>query len=314
MLYWKEQTMINSIEEYLTELRKELYGSDRATIQDALSDAEEYLRTAMSNIPSDNTAAETFTSVIKKYGTPAEVAAAYKQIEFHTPPTLAVQEKLESKASITPLQPVEKDGRPFLVRFFGVFAEPRAWGALFYLMLAMVTGIFYFTWVVTGISVSCGLIVLIIGLPIAGLFLLSVRGIALVEGRLVEALLGVRMPRRARFAEKAGIWQRLKNLITDKHIWFSMIYMLLQMPLGIFYFTLFISLISVVLWLVFGPIVSVSLGWPLFTISSQGYYATGWLIPISIGAGGLLLTITMHLAKAIGKGHGTLAKALLVRL
>ena len=41
--------MINSIEQYLAELKKELAGSDRATIQDALSDAEEYLRTALNS-------------------------------------------------------------------------------------------------------------------------------------------------------------------------------------------------------------------------------------------------------------------------
>jgi tryptophan-rich sensory protein len=307
--------MINSIEEYLSELRKELSGSDRATIQDALSDAEEYLRTAMSNVPSDRMQSETLALVIEKYGTPAEVAAAYKQIESRTLPTLAVEDKTEPGPSeITP-QPVVKDNRPFLVRFFRVFAEPRAWGALLYLMLAMVTGIFYFTWVVTGLSVSSGLIILIVGLPIAGLFLLSVRGIALVEGRLVEALLGVRMPRRPRYSVKnISIWQRFKNMLVDKHTWFSMIYMLLQMPLGIVYFTAFITLISVSLWLIFWPIASIAIGWPVFVTPNQDYYATGWLVPLTIVAGGLLLTVTMHLAKVIGKGHGTLAKALLVRL
>ena len=307
--------MINSIEEYLSELRKELSGSDRATIQDALSDAEEYLRTAMSNVPSDRTQSETLALVIEKYGTPAEVAAAYKQIESRTLPTLAVEDKTEPGPSVITPQPVVKDNRPFLVRFFRVFAEPRAWGALLYLMLAMVTGIFYFTWVVTGLSVSSGLIILIVGLPIAGLFLLSVRGIALVEGRLVEALLGVRMPRRPRYSVKnISIWQRFKNMLVDKHTWFSMIYMLLQMPLGIVYFTAFITLISVSLWLIFWPIASIAIGWPVFVTPNQDYYATGWLVPLTIVAGGLLLTVTMHLAKVIGKGHGTLAKALLVRL
>ncbi|GAJ23300.1 unnamed protein product, partial [marine sediment metagenome] len=33
----------------MAELKKELSGCDRATIQDALSDAEEYLRTALSS-------------------------------------------------------------------------------------------------------------------------------------------------------------------------------------------------------------------------------------------------------------------------
>ena len=43
--------MINTIEEYLSQLKEELAGNDRATIQDALSDAEEYLRNARSSFP-----------------------------------------------------------------------------------------------------------------------------------------------------------------------------------------------------------------------------------------------------------------------
>ena len=42
--------MINSIEQYLSELKKALSGSDRATIQDALSDAQEYLMTALNGV------------------------------------------------------------------------------------------------------------------------------------------------------------------------------------------------------------------------------------------------------------------------
>ncbi len=41
--------MIQSIDDYLSHLKKDLSGCDRATIQDALSDAEEYLRTALSS-------------------------------------------------------------------------------------------------------------------------------------------------------------------------------------------------------------------------------------------------------------------------
>ncbi len=305
--------MINSVEQYLIELKKELSGSDRATIQDALSDAEEYLRTALSNTPFNSTEREILASVIKKYGTPAEVAAAYKQYESLTPLTFAVRPDIEHEQT-TPTAIGTKDERPFYTRFFGIFAESKAWGALLYLILAFITGIFYFTWVVTGISVSFGLIILIIGLPIAGLFILSVRGIALVEGRLVETLLGVRMPRRTRYSEKnRGIWRRFTHMISDKHTWLSMIYMILQMPLGIFYFSLLITLVSISLGFIFWPIVAVATGWPIFTVSTSEYFATGWLIPIGIIAGGLLLTCTMHLAKVMGKGHGIMAKALLVR-
>ena len=305
--------MINNVEGYLAELRKELSGSDRATVQDALSDAEEYLRTALSNVPSGITQAEALGSAIEKYGTPAEVASAYRQIESRTPPTLA-PDHTEPQAGMTARQPVRSDKRPFYARFFGVFAEPRAWGSLFYLLFALVTGIIYFTWAVTGLSVSLSILILIVGLPIAGLFLLSVKGIALVEGRIVEALLGVRMPRRPRFSEmKPSLWQRFKGLLNDKRIWFSIIYMLLQMPLGIIYFSVLITLAAVSLGFIFWPIASLVLGEPVFVISPHEYFATGWLIPVTAVAGVLLLTATMHLAKAAGRAHGALARALLVR-
>ena len=79
------------------------------------------------------------------------------------------------------------DIEAFFSRFFGVFADFRVWGAFLYLLFSLATGILYFTWVVTGISLSAGLLVLIIGLPFTCLFILSVRGIGLVEGRIVEA-------------------------------------------------------------------------------------------------------------------------------
>lgn len=306
--------MFTSIEDYLSQLRNELSGSDRATIQDALSDAEEYLRTALGNAPSSAIQSETLASVIEKYGSPSEIAAAYRQVESHTSPALARAERIEPPATSPSHPSVLEDRRPFYARFFGVFADPRAWGSLLYLLFTLATGIAYFTWAVTGLSVSVSLLVLVIGVPLAGLFLLSVKGIALVEGRLVEALLGVRMPRRQRFSEKkATLWQRFKSLITDEHVWFSIIYMLLQMPLGVIYFTVFVSLAAASLGLMFWPIASMVLGQPVVTTPTILYFATGWLVPIGIAAGMLLLTATMHLAKSAGKGHGALAKALLVR-
>ena len=65
---------------------------------------------------------------------------------------------------------------------------------------------------------SAGLLILIIGLPFAGLFILSARGIGLVEGLIVEALLGIRMPRRPLFYRRnMSWWQRFKTIILDKH-------------------------------------------------------------------------------------------------
>jgi uncharacterized membrane protein len=295
--------MINNIEGYLQQLKKELANCDRATIQDALSDAEEYLRNALENrlenkpeIPEENA----FSSVVEEYGTPAEIADAYRKIEARTSPSLNTR--------------TQKKNQSFFSRFFGVVVEPKAWGALLYLLFSLATGIIYFTWTITGISLSLGLLVLVIGIPIAGVFILSTRGLALLEGRMVEALLGIRMPHRPLFSKKdQGLWGKFKALLIDRYTWFSIVYMLLQLPLGIAYFTVFITLISISMGLVLTPILELVFNVPMFTNNGSLYYLNGWMMPIAVIAGILLFFMTLHLAKLTGNAHGKLAKAMLVR-
>jgi len=291
--------MIKSVEEYLRQLKAELAGCDRATIQDALSDAEEYLRNTLAARP-DLAEADALPPVIEKYGAPDEIAAAYREIESRVPATLAPAR--------------HSGGKSLASRFFGVFADPKAWGALFYLLFfSLFSGIIYFTWAVTGISLSLGLMVLIIGLPFLGLFVLSVQGIALIEGRVVEALLGVRMPRRPIFSGKRlGWWGRFKALISQKHTWLSIAYMILKLPLGIAYFTLFIVLISLALSGIALPILEQVFDLQPLVINNVPYYTPVWLLPLTVIAGILLLILTMHLAKVLGRMQGALAKALLV--
>lgn len=296
--------MIQNINEYLDQLKKELAGSDFATIQDALSDAEEHLRTALNSAlesQPDVSEADALSLIIEKYGLPAEVAVAYREIEALVPPAF--------------MPPAVTESRNIFSRFFGVFADPRAWGALLYLLFSLGTGIIYFTWTTTGISTSLGLLVLIIGLPFAGFFLLSVRGLALIEGRIVEALLGIRMPRRPLFSRRnIGWWPQFKSLVTEKRTWITMIYMIIQLPLGIFYFTVFITLIAVSLFGIALPVWQLGFDLPVGNVNAVTYYLVGWMLPVAVIAGILLATLTMHLARYLGRLHGTMAKTLLVRV
>ena len=63
-----------SIPEYLDQLRAALAGADPALVQDALYDAEEYLRSELSERP-DTPEAEVIASVAGSYGAPHEVVA-----------------------------------------------------------------------------------------------------------------------------------------------------------------------------------------------------------------------------------------------
>ena len=297
--------MINTVEDYLAQLRRELAGADPATRRDAESDAEEYLRNALEKARQAQPAVsevDALQGIIQKYGLPQEVAAAYRDSETRTPPYLA---------------PVKRQNhQTFLSRFFGVALDPRAWGALFYMFLSLGTGIAYFTWAVTGLSLSFGLLVLIIGLPFAVLFILSVRGIAILEGRLVEALLGVRMPRRPPFQEKKmGLWAKLKVLVIDRYTWFSLLYMILQLGFGIAYFTAFTTLLATAGWLIAQPVVEPVFHQPAFTYGNNvGYFFNNWLLALGVIAGIALFFGTMHLARWAGRLHGAWARLMLVRL
>src|ERR1700691_4248460 len=80
-----------SIDHYLQQLREELAGEDAALIQDALYDAEEYLRAEIAAHP-DKSESDVLELIASTYGAPDEVAAAYRDTEakvkaaLHSPP------------------------------------------------------------------------------------------------------------------------------------------------------------------------------------------------------------------------------------
>lgn len=312
-----------TIPEYLAQLRAALHDADPAMVQDALYDAEEYLRAELAAQPG-RSEAEVIAGVAGSYGAPDEVAEIYRETEItvnralrtpgagaapqrHVAPGVAAAAPAQAQAAPRP--------RPALARFFGVALEARTYGALFYMLLSLATGTFFFTWVVTGLSLSLGLMILIIGIPVAVLFFGSVRGLALLEGRLVEALLGERMPRRPTYADRSRSWlQRIGDMFTDGRTWLTLLYFVLMLPLGIVYFTIATTLLSLSLAFIWAPVAV------LFTGEVSGIYLNGdqvlslWATPLLALAGVLLLFATLHLARGIGRLHGMIAKHLLVRL
>ncbi len=291
-----------TIPEYLEQLRVALRGADPALIQDAQYDAEEYLRSELAE-QAGRSEAEVIASVAGSYGAPEEVAEIYRETEVTV-----------SRALRPPTPPKRQS---LLGRFFGVVADPRTYGALFYMLLSLATGIFYFTWVVTGASLSVGLLILIIGIPLLLLFLMSVRLLSLVEGRIVEVLLGERMPRRPLYTQRDKPWlTRIGELFTDGRTWTAMAYMLLMLPLGTAYFTVFVTLLSTSLGMMAAPFAAL-FGGDYFVVNLDGMRVldgNDWvLLPLVAAAGFLLLFVTLHLARAVGKFHGWLAKHLLVR-
>jgi uncharacterized membrane protein len=304
-------TAPRSIDEYLKQLRSALSGEDAALIQDALYDAEEYLRAEVAAHP-DRSEADVLELISSTYGAPEEVATAYRDTEAKV--------KAALKA---PLRAADAQAGG-LRRFFAVFMDVRAYTSLFYMLLTLATGIAYFTIVVTGLSLSVGFAILIIGIPFFLAFIGVTRVIALGEGRLLEAVTGERMPRRPVHPGPAASWlSRIADMLKDVRTWTTLLYMLLMLPLGIIYFTVAVTVLSIGLALTVVPLAAIAqrLGragnLTLFSrdvaIGPFVLAEHSLLAALLFGVVGVLvLTLLMHLARALGRGHARLAKTLLV--
>jgi len=299
-----------SIDEYLKQLRSALAGEDPALIQDALYDAEEYLRAEVAANPAKSEA-DVLELIASTYGAPDEVATAYRDTE------------VKVRAALKTPPPKAASSPSGLTRFFGVFLDPRAYTSLFYMVLSLVTGIAYFTFVVTGSGLSVGLAILIIGVPFFLAFIGIARVIALGEGRLLEAITGERMPRRpVHPGPPAGWWQRIGEMLRDRRTWTTLAYLVLMLPLGIVYFVIAVTGLSISASFIGIPLTLLAHALGLthvhvfehvqFGSETLASYDPWWAALPLLVAGIVVLTLLMHLARGLVRLHARLAKALLV--
>jgi hypothetical protein len=294
---------IRTVPDYLEQLRRELAESDPALVQDALSDAEGYLNEETAAAASDGAATAdreaALADAIRRFGTPREVAEAYRETEARVAAALA--------------QPARPPAAGLGQRIFGVFLDPKAYGSLLFMLLSLPTGILYFTWAVTGVALSLGLSVLVIGLPFILAFVASMKIFALIEGRLIESMTGLRMPRRPPATREGGsLLTRLGRRLADPRTWSTLAYLVLSLPLGVLSFSLAVSMLALSLSLLAAPIAGIFFDEPAIFLHGHAYVVNLWGLPLFWLAGFLDLLLTMHLARGMGRLYGAIAKAMLV--
>jgi hypothetical protein len=294
-----------SIDEYLQALRTALAGADPAVIQDALYDAQDHLRAEAAAHP-ETPEAQLLAQIVRTYGTPEEVAAAYR----HTEATVAAALHPPLSRGIRPASPLK--------RFFSVYTDSRAYVSLAFMFMSLVTGIVYFTFAVTGLALSLGLAILIIGLPVFLGFIGITRVISLGEGRLLEAVTGERMPRRPMHSTAPeGLVTRVLDALKDGRTWSTIAYLLVMLPLGIIYFTVAVTGLALGVSFVLAPVLAIALRldwlpWREEVLLHPQWLDTpaGWAILFVFGI--VVLTTMLHLARGMVGVHARTAKALLV--
>ncbi len=212
--------------------------------------------------------------------------------------------------------------------FFGVVADPQSYLNIVYLLLGLPLGIAYFVFLVTGISLGFGLLVIWVGVPILVLVLAGSWVMCQFERVLAVGLLNEDIPPVARkdasgqgeFGNPSlssgerlliGAWRRLRAHLTSRLTWTGLFYLFLRFPVGIASFTIAVTLISVTFGL---------LGAPLYYWVDDGIEIGIWQVDMLWEA--LILTlagipmgfISLHLMNLTALVSGRLARVMLGKL
>ena len=178
-----------------------------------------------------------------------------------------------------------------------------------YLVLGLPLGILTFTIAVTGLSLAAGLMITLAGIPVLLATLLATRALAAAERKRAEWLLGTPVAGRER-PLSGSVWERTKTIVADPASWRDTLYSLILLPVGIFGFTVAVSLWATAL----GFLTSPAWYWalpsddetiPLLDSTSLGYSVLRVLIGLA------LLPTTAVFCRGLAAGTGALARSLL---
>jgi len=145
--------------------------------------------------------------------------------------------------------------RDLLDTIFGPATDGQTYLNLLYLLLAFPLGIAYFVFLVTGLSLGAGLLIVFIGIPILMAVLLACRGLGAFERLLARIMLNVSIPPPPPAQpSEPGFLGALKGMFRDTVTWKSLGYLLLKFPFGIAAFSVLVTSFSISVALVLAPL------------------------------------------------------------
>ena len=144
------------------------------------------------------------------------------------------------------------------IPFFSVVAEKQTYLNLVYILFAFPLSTIYFSLIITGVSLSIGLLIIIVGIFIFAATLLMVRGFRYLEIQMTEVFLDTRIID----PDKAVSWMDgrsgsfFNRTFGSGVTWKAFVYFLfIKFPLDIVIFSISISFIGICLHLLLAPII-----------------------------------------------------------
>lgn len=204
-----------------------------------------------------------------------------------------------------------------LKKFFGVVLEGQTYLNSLYLLLAFPLGLFYFVFLVTGLSVGIGLVIVWVGvLILAGVFA-AWYGMAAFERWLAINLLREEIPPMEK-QDLSGmtLWQKFVYTLKNPVTWKGLAYLFARFPLGICSFVVLVTLVALSAALIAAP-AYYRFVQPTIDLSWNGAFYQPWLIDtlpealIACLAGLLIGVGSLHVFNGLAWVSGKFARLML---
>ena len=208
----------------------------------------------------------------------------------------------------------------------GVIRRPQTYVNVLYLLLSFPLGIAYFVFLVTGLSVGFGLVVIWVGVSILALVLAGSWALSRFDQETTSRMLGVDIPAissRKRpdalvsgdtlsGAERVFIrtWRHFKAHLSDRLTWSGMLYLLLKFPIGVASFVIVVTLVSVT---------AALLGAPFYYADDRiepGFWQIDelWEALVLMVTGVPVLFASLHVMNGAAYVSGQIARVMLAKL
>ncbi len=200
------------------------------------------------------------------------------------------------------------------VGFFSIITKKQTYKNIVYLLLSFPLGIFYFTFLVTGISLGIGLAIIWAGIFIFSGVMFAANWFSAFERKLVISILGKDMQELTKKELSGSLFKKMFASIADSKTWKKILYLFIKFPLGIFSFVIVVTLVSISLSFI---------GTPFFLQFNmdKSYISSvinSWfnnypvLIPLAMAIGVFLLFVSLHVFRGLASISEKLAKAMLI--
>ncbi|MFV2174333.1 sensor histidine kinase [Actinomadura sp. LOL_016] len=187
------------------------------------------------------------------------------------------------------------------------------WRAAAYQLVGLAFGLAWFVVLVTGVSLSVGLLIIWVGMPLAALLLLLWRGGAIFERQLLKGAFGITIPSPYRPLPDGHLLKKLKGMAADPATWKDFAYFALLFPVTLVEFTVSVALWGAAAVFLVAPLVvllgedmRVQLG-DLVTYHPQSALGA---VP-AVVAGCALVVLAMYVTRVMALGHALYAVFLL---